>query len=338
MAIWKSGQLKSSRTRTPVLTEVVPLISGHSRHLDTFEVEPLSDAHQEELVAEMLREIDEGAALEKTGPHRKARWEEGWSENLNLLRKSSDIEVQALLPKYFRANQLQRFGDKLHRTSDLGFEPIFLSLLVDLVLAYELSQLRAFDKVEGYAVNNYHFAEFGCGTGHHLIRLLESRFLGNSRFTGLDWAESSQEIIRAYAKKTGNTSISGFNFDYFSPTLPIPWRSPDALKEISASTVFFTVASLEQIGTKHEAFIDFCLDLKPRMVIHFEPFSELLGDDPLGELSRRYFKARDYLQGYLDALEKREALGQLRIHSAERVGFGSLYTEGYSMVRWSAES
>jgi SAM-dependent methyltransferase len=164
--------------------------------------------------------------------------------------------------------------------------------------------------------------EFGCGTGHNLVHLAQ-RPRGGVRYLGADWAKSSQELLKAVASKLG-IDISGEYFDFFSPELAV-----------MEGYCALTVASMEQIGDRHGAFLDFLIRSKPSVVVHFEPVAELLPEDELlSSISREYFKKRNYLNGYLEALTALEAKGVIEILTAERTGFGSFFIEGYSLIIW----
>ena len=69
--------------------------------------------------------------------------------------------------------------------------------------------------------------------------------------------------------------------------------------------------------------------------MHLEPIEELLPDtEPLANISRQYFKKRNYLSGYLSQLMELEKSQSIEIFSAERSGFGSFFIEGYSVIIW----
>ena len=334
---WASGTLSSSKERNPLLPKLATAILNSDKLVgdrlsgDDFPVRKLvGEQRQAQLVR--MRQMIEGGGLEQSGPNRLEKWEAGWSENL-LEGHLENFSAESVLPKYFRQNQIQRFNDELYETEGHGFEPTFLALLVDAVIEHDVGHFLPCRSDNPAEPSRGVIAEFGCGTGHHLMRLTRNPSFDAFQFAGLDWAESSQEILRQFSLRNPTTSIDAFNFDYFKPTPPASWEPASSIGW--HPKLFFTVASLEQVGSRHAAFIDFCLGQKPEVVVNFEPIGELLGKDELGELSRQYFAERNYLSGYLEALEQREAKGQLKIHSAERVGFGSQFTEGYSLIRWS---
>lgn len=256
--------------------------------------------------------------LKKAGPGRHEDWEQGWEENLRLLQDaqthSNETDLDsAISPRYFGKNHFERIGGNL-----IGVNPgesaevRLLRILVDSLLGQAIID---FDVDEVW--------EFGCGTGHHLLRQL--RNFPNIHFRGLDWAKSSQDVLREMSYLRDLSKLSWSNFDYFSPNFSIRPRG---------KAIFYTVASLEQVGKQFLAFLDYCMDVRPKLIMHIEPVEELLGDSELEVLSKRYFKERNYLSGFLAELARREAEGKLEILGAMRNGLGSLYIEGYSVIFW----
>lgn len=327
LSLWESRGLAHPRERDPILPSLASSIRNDQSHFeDLTQTYPVESLTQNEFI-ETLEQLSDAArgGLVKAGPHRRENWVSGWSENLEEAREEN-FSPRSVRPKYFRQNQLQRFNNWLYKTEGLGFEPDFLNFLVDNVVKYDAERLQL-----SLSKNRPIVAEFGCGTGHHLMRLAQELNKGDIELVGLDWAESSQQLLEEFSKRT-DLEVKGYHFDYFNPAAPPSWISDPGTKE--RLKIFFTVASLEQVGDQYESFIDFVLQQQPDVVVHFEPISELLHGDALGDLSREYFSARNYLSGFLDKLEYLEANGALKILSAERVGFGSQFTEGYSLIRW----
>ena len=93
---------------------------------------------------------------------------------------------------------------------------------------------------------------------------------------------------------------------------------------------------MEQISSDFEKLFNFINKvLKPKLVIHLEPISELLPqNDLLAYLSTKYFLKRNYLNGYLDFLRDQDERGNIKLLNESRMPFGSFFIEGYSLVVW----
>jgi len=204
-----------------------------------------------------------------------------------------------------------RWNQKFIKPASKNFEYNMLGVILDWV----------FDK---YIRNAGAVYEFGCGTGHNLVR---ARKLNPAAILwGLDWAVSSQAIIRKLALERSDSKLFAHRFNFFNPDM-------DFLVEKDA--VVYTVASLEQIGTEFDKFITYLLSNKPKLCIHVEPIAELLDENNLLDyLSIKYFKKRNYLDGFLTYLRQLESKGDIKILKAQRNYIGSFFIEGYSVVVW----
>lgn len=245
-----------------------------------------------------------------SGKHRLVQWEKGWGQNLtDLTDKKGE---KSMIPRYFGKYPVVRIDQKWIKPVSADFEYNMLGLILDWL----------FDKHIRTAANVY---EFGCGTGHNLTRLRTIN--KDANLWGLDWATSSQKIIAKYAKENGDTKLFAHRFDYFAP---------DKKFKLAKDSVIYTVASLEQIGDKHDKFISYLLKEKPALCVHIEPIAELLDENVLIDyLSIEYFKKRKYLNGFLDRLRELEKQGKVKIHNAQRSRIGSFFIEGYSVIVWS---
>jgi len=251
--------------------------------------------------------------LPKAGEQRLEMWEKGWGENLEKLQKEKKID--SINPLYFGKFPIVRFKQRFIRPLTKEFEANSLSVIQDWL----------FDK---YLRLHDHIYEFGCGTGHNLLRVRQVN--PNAELWGLDWATSSQGIINEIRKNGIDKNIYAHRFDYFNPDLAF---------SLGNNSAIYTVASLEQIGDRHTKFIEYILQKKPDICIHIEPIGELLDPENLLDLlSIRYFEKRNYLKGYLDALKKLEKENKIKIIDARRSFIGSLFIDGYSIIIWKPKN
>lgn len=245
-----------------------------------------------------------------SGEHRREQWEKGWGQNLDDLSISGKID--AMIPRYFGKYEINRLRQEFIKPVSENFEYNMLGVILDWL----------FDK---YLKDHEYIYEFGCGTGHNLVRLRS--FNSNANLWGLDWAESSQVVINEYARINSDKKLFAQKFDYFNPDFNLKLKQGSAI---------YTVASLEQIGSKYHSFIDYLLKNKPSICIHVEPIEELLDQGNLLDyLSICYFKKRNYLSGYLTYLKDLESKGKAKIIKAQRNYVGSFFIEGYSIVIWT---
>lgn len=255
-----------------------------------------------------IKEISEND-LKKSGKHRVLEWESGWMENRNLLKENQTFE--SVLPKYFGKFPYLRFDGRLVKQISKDLE---YNMLCSLEYHY----------FEKYLSDAKNILEFGCGTGHNLFRA--RRINDHANLTGLDWAESSQQILNEL-NASNILKCDSRKFDFFEPDYSF------CLKEESA---IYTIAALEQIGSSHDSFISYILANKPKVCLHIEPIIELLSPQEsfLDEQCVLYCKKRNYLQGFLPKLRELENDGKIEILETKRTNIGSFLIEGYSVIAW----
>lgn len=269
----------------------------------------LNQEDEKKKILEIIKIVIE-KNIKKSGKGYKKKWDSGWNENFNLFKKSK--KIKDLIPRYFFKNKIARIGNKLIKTKSKYFDYKILRLIT----------LYIFLK---YLKKESNIIEFGCGTGHNLIAL--SKINKTALIYGLDWAHTSQKILKIISKKYKN--ISGHNFNYFNPKL----NNLINVKKNDWSC--FTVASLEQLGNNFIKFLNFLKKQKPKIIINIEPINELMSKDKiLDYLSVIYSKKRNYLDNYYNYLKKLEKNKIIKIIEVKKSHFGSFYINGYSIIVW----
>lgn len=284
--------------------EIDEMVKDKVRQFDMSYVE-LSKEERDGVVMGILSKLDEDIVY--SGKHRLQDWERGWGENLQQFKDKD--EVSSLIPRYHGKYDIIRWKGDFVRTESPDMDYNLHICLVDSIL-------------NKYIKDGDSVFEFGCGPGYHLLRFSDYRKV--SLFGG-DWTRASQSIISDINEKF-DLGIKPFNFDFFNPdyTIVVPDES-----------VFYTVAALEQVGENFKSFVDFIIEKNPRLVINMEPIDELLDSEKLVDyLSIKYFRKRNYLNGYLPYLEKLESEGRIEILRKQRINYGSLYVEGHSLIVW----
>ncbi len=270
---------------------------------------PLSAEEKESVIIQILDTLLD-PFLVYSGKHRLKQWEKGWRENLNELGKKKT--ASAVEPRYFGKYNVNRFDQEFVKGVSPDYEKNMLYVILDYVFDTHLRNARD-------------IYEFGCGTGHNLLKVREVN--PTARLYGLDWTTSSQKILRQMVDSGLVSNMVGHHFNFFKPDKKI---------KLAKDSAIYTVAALEQVGPNYKAFVSYLLKNRPRVCIHVEPIAELLDENSLiDNLSIKYFKKRKYLEGYLEYLRKLESEGKIKIQKAQRTYIGSTFIEGYSLVVWS---
>lgn len=269
----------------------------------------ISAGERDQYILESVRALV-NPDLKVAGEHRIGDWERGWGENLEAFRKTGNAD--AAVPFYFGKHPIVRWRRRWVRPVTESFDYRILCILVEHAM-------------EKYMADKDAIYEFGCGPGYHLLR---ARMINAAaRLVGLDWTEASQTLLNGMAAEGIDANLEGRRFDFYHP---------DESLEFRPNSVVYSVAALEQVGNRHDAFIQFLLGRKPDLVVHFEPIDEVMDPEDLhDQLSVLYCRKRNYLEGYLPRLEQLESEGKLTIHRKQRVHSGSFFIEGHSLIVWS---
>ena len=266
----------------------------------------LNDQERDQFILDNINVLTNEITV--SGKHRITEWEIGWDENLNLFKKTGNIDD--LIPKYHGKNRIVRWKGEVVMPLVENFDYKIHICFVDAIIRHYLNDVK-------------NIFEMGCGPAYHLLRYFN--FDKTKNLFGTDWAESSQKIIEEININFG-TSINPINLDFFNidKTIDIPENSG-----------VYTVASLEQIGDRYKDIIDFIIEKKVNVCIHMEPIDELLDTNKLiDSLSIKYFRKRNYLNGLLPYLESLEKENKIKIIKKQRIFSGSYFIEGHSLIVW----
>jgi len=245
----------------------------------------------------------------KSGEHRQSEWEAGWSENLDMVKAG---DPHGLIPLYFDKYDVMRLRGEFVKVLAPDFEYNALAVIERWLFEKYLSDVKS-------------IYEFGCGTGHNLLRAREANL--HAELFGLDWAETSQRIIAESVKTGVLQNTVGKHFDFFHP---------DETFLIEPDSGVYTVAALEQMGKDFVPFVEYLLRQKPRIVVHIEPMYEFLDEKNLIDyLAITYYRKRNYLWGLSDYLHQLAGEKRIKIHEAKRTNVGHFLTDGYSAIVWS---
>lgn len=270
--------------------------------------ERIEGRERDNLILSALKRIN-WSELRSAGEHRANDWEDGWRENLNEFI-GCDCDPEKLVPKYFKRNTpirlnreyvLPRQSDFLYRYTQMFKEWLYKEYLADYQSVYE----------------------FGCGTGHNLVQL--ARLYPDKALYGLDWAKSSQEILRIVAERF-TLNIKGGRFNFFDP---------DEAFTFDADSAILTFGALEQVGQNHGRYLDFILRRKPKLCVDVAGLHELYDEAYLLDyLALLYHRRRNYLTGYVARLQQLAAEGRVKIIKIHHQLCGNLYDDPHSYVIW----
>lgn len=269
-----------------------------------FRYRRLDQAERDAVILSVLRTL---GTFTRVGAHRQGIWRDAWGDVARRYSDSQD-DLSALEPGFIGGSRhIRLFGDYALPLAD-GFEFNYFRILRHWLFQRYLPGFR-----DVY--------EFGCGSGYNLVALARSD--PDKRLVGLDWADSAVDLIREVAARH-DLALESRRFDFFAP-------DPDMI--LPANSAVMTFCALEQTGERCSIFLDWLLARRPALVVSMEPVVDFYDPDSLvDDLAIRYHTGRGYLSGYLSWLRERGA--EVQVVKARRLGMGSLYHEGYSLLIW----
>lgn len=281
------------------------LIAAEAARHD-FRYRRLDPAARDAVLLSVLRKLD---GFSRVGEHRSDIWQMAWADVARRYEESRG-DLSALEPSFIgNTPYLRLLGDYAVPT-DPRFEFNYFRVLRRWLFGTYLADAK-------------HVYEFGCGSGFNLAALAQMR--PDCRLVGLDWAPAAVDLVNRFADRHG-FALEGRRFDFFHP-------DPELV--LPQGTVALTFCALEQTGPRFEAFVDWLIERRPALVVTMEPVREFYDPERLfDEMALRYHDRRAYLSGYQPRLAALAATGRIELLKAKRLGMGSLYHEGYSLLAW----
>jgi hypothetical protein len=262
---------------------------------------------RDEILIKILKRIDANDFW-VSGEDKQEIWESGWKENLQEYEETGLLSK--LWPKFLNNKGVLRLNSDYIIPED----PYFEYNIIDVYRRYVFSKFL-------YNCDNIY--EFGCGSCQHIPIFTE--MFPKAVIHGLDWAESSFQIINHLKQRMG-WQLEGHVFNLYEPDYTIPLKSVGGV---------VTVGTLEQLGSKFKPFLDYLLKSRPSIVVHLETIDEYYDDSNLPDyIANRYDRKRNYLIGYLNYIRELASAGKVEIIREQRVKFGSMFHDSYSLIAW----
>ncbi len=289
------------------ISDVKNICQDKLNKIDT-EYKVYSGIEREKLIVEILKLIDSDrqviGASERTNV-----WNDGWNENLNLL-KNNNYQLDSLLPKFIKKNRPMRFMGEYILPNEQNFEHEYFNIFRSWL----------FDK---YFSDYDSIYDIGCGSSYNLVELCKK--FPEKKIYGFDFVQSSVDIVNEISEYYKFNS-EGKIFDITNPDRDI---------NLDDNSLVFTAGVIEQVAGKFEKFVEYLLEMKPKLVVHVEPIYELYDQDVLFDyLAAKFHYKRGYTREYLPKLLDLEKAGKIEIIKLKRLNFGSLLMEGFTCIAW----
>jgi len=114
----------------------------------------LSQPERDEAILKVLKALN--SELVTVGAHRAGDWEKGWGENFENYKQSKNLND--VIPKYFNKIPMVRWKQEWVQPISPTLEYDLLGLILEYI-------------TDTYLLDKKTIYEFGCGTGHNLLRI-----------------------------------------------------------------------------------------------------------------------------------------------------------------------
>lgn len=167
-----------------------------------------------------------------------------------------------------------------------------------LTLQVILSHLRHY-------LPSHHIVELGAGFGNILIDIAQQKDFSGAEFYAGEFTQSGQKIIQILTKNQGIKCTTG-NCDFN--------RDPIIDLSIPENAIIYTAMSAVCVPQLQDHFIDNLIQLKPKVVVHFEPCYEALDSNTLlGALCQKYIEFNDYNRNLLSLIKRYVDKGEVEL-------------------------
>lgn len=236
---------------------------------------------------------------------RQKVWDEGWREAFNNYQQDG-----SLVAGFTHPTTMVNVDGTYFRPIDSNFEINYQALIRSYVLDTYFEDCTA-------------FIEFGSGSGINLVAA--AKRLPSVRIIGSDFVPAAVELHNAIAAKTGYP-IESYLFDM---------RAPISHHAFPKGSSVLTYGSVEQLGNNFQPFLDFLLEMQPKVVVHVETDSSFLLDGKLPDfIAKSYSEVRGYPNQFLGRLLEMQNEERIRIVTTERsVAYPGL-TPGNNLFVW----
>lgn len=254
--------------------------------------QPTDKSDLEEYIEAFLKKTNKSSAR-RNDEQNLDIFEQGWAEHRRLLEQ--ECSLAAVMPRYYD-NLLPYYIGGDGRLYKFDNRALGADLQVLLMRGLALTKFKSAGAVH----------EFGSGSGLNLLAI--SSTVPDLPLVGYEWTKSGVELADLIGRLSGRP-VSGRHFDMLNP---------DESVNLEGQAVL-TCLSIEQLGDRHQAFLDFLIRKKPAFVVHLEPDTTTADGSVYLNLTHLYMRMRGYTLTLTQTLRRLEAEGRLTIEFCRRL-------------------
>jgi len=151
--------------------------------------------------------------------------------------------------------------------------------------------------------------ELGAGFGSKLLHLSKREPFKDLPLVAGEYASTGRDVMELL-NESSERKIKVGHCDFRSLEID------DGL--VPEGAIIFTSYAAHYVPQLDNAFADYLLALKPKVIVHFEPIFETMDrDSEYGKMCRKYIELNDYTKNLLQVLKKSEIQGKIKILNIE---------------------
>jgi len=172
----------------------------------------------------------------------------------------------------------------------------------------------------------HNLVELGAGSGNIILSLSKDEALKNANFYAGEYAQNGIDLIKSVAEKENINIIVGKS-DFTADKI-MDFAIPN-------NSVLFTSFAAICVPKLNDKFLDNILDLKPALIVNFEPCYEYYEENTiLGLMQKKYIELNDYNTNIASLLHKWHEKGKIKILDVRKNIFGSNPFLPASIIVW----
>lgn len=184
------------------------------------------------------------------------------------------------------------------------------------------------EAIDPYLSDSNSIVELGAGYGSKILNLSNYNKYKNLNLFAAEYTLNGCRAIENISKKIGKSIQVGY--------CDLKKNKIDGI-DIPKNSIIFTSYALHYVQNLHPSFIDFILDLKPRIVINFEPCYELHNNDEFGYMCKRYIELNDYNKNMISIFNDAQEKGKIELEIIENIIGGNPFLP-ISIIKWRSKN
>lgn len=258
---------------------------------------------------------------------------EGWEvrkKTSESIKREFDVEKWGKLLKEIKENRFAPTLDNVsrHVFKDIGMLPCYKDDRIVLMSAgvYYEEYIDVVEKELLSYTPAGGIVELGAGYGAVILNLAKRRPFRGCKIIAGEYVGSGRKIIGVIAE------VEDIGADIYCCDLSAE-KIIDG--DIAEGAIIFTSYAVHYVSVLKDQFVDSLLELKPVVVIHFEPcYEHYDGQNLMGLMRRKYVELNDYNRNLVSILHRNQVKGKIKVIKEKPMVMGDNPFLPMSIIAW----